>query len=84
MPYIKQAERPALDPLVEAMGRAIVTPGQFAYVVYAWFKRHVSRNFFSFALYVGALVLVLLEIYRRIIAGYEDEKIAAPENGDVE
>lgn len=84
MPYILRIERPELDPIVTAMGEKIDAPGKLAYILYAWFKRFVPRKFVDMALYTGAVVLTLFEIYRRIVARHEDGKIDDPLHGDVE
>jgi hypothetical protein len=81
MPYIKEGERPPLDKIVEEMGKWITTPGHLAYLLFAFFKRFVGHGFFHFCLWIGAMVLTILEIYRRLIAKHEDTKIR--ENGDV-
>lgn len=83
-PYILKIERPDLDPIVEAMGQKIDSPGKLVYIVFRWFKRNVTANFFNFALYTGAFLLLILEVYRRIIAPHEDERIKSELHGDVE
>jgi hypothetical protein len=45
-----------------------------------------GKSYFLFAALVGTLICCVLEIYRRIIAGYEDEKrkpVSLGGNGDV-
>lgn len=49
-------------------------------LVREWIKRNRQR-YWVYALIVGTLVCCIFEIYRRLIAPYEDSKIA--ENGDV-
>jgi len=46
-----------------------------------WIKKN-GKKYWIFALIVGTLVCCVLEIYRRLIAPYEEEKIKS--SGDVE
>lgn len=46
-----------------------------------WIKEH-GKKYWIFALFIGTLVCCILEVYRRLVAPYEDSKIA--DNGDVE
>ena len=41
------------------------------------------RSYWVMALVLGVMVTIILEIYRRIVAPYEDDKIKEPERGDV-
>ena len=82
-PYILKIERPDLDPIVEEMGQRIDSPGKFVYVNFKWFRKYVPGNFFNFALYVGAIILLVFELYRRVIAPHEDERIESELHGDV-
>ena len=50
-------------------------------IVRRWIKKN-GKKYFVFATIVGTLICCILEIYRRLIAPYEDEKINS--NGDVE
>ena len=55
------------------------------YLNFIFVKRWVSKNgkkYFVFAAIVGTLICCIFEIYRRLIASYEDSKIQS--NGDVE
>ena len=82
MPYIKPVERLWLDPIVEEMRKRVTEPGHLAYVLFKFFLKAVQPKFISFCIWVGAIILCVFEIYRRIIAKYENEKIR--ENGDVD
>lgn len=78
MPYIKQSERAQLDYMDAS------TPGQLNYLMTLLVHEYVNRQGRSYQAYndaVGALECCKLELYRRLIAPYEDEKIK--ENGDV-
>lgn len=46
-----------------------------------WIKKN-GKKYWVFALVVGTLMCCILEIYRRLVAPYEDEKISS--SGDVE
>lgn len=50
-------------------------------IVKYWIKKN-GKRYWIFALIVGTLVCCILEIYRRLVANYEDEAIK--KNGDVE
>jgi len=54
--------------------------GDFTYIVYRLLKRFKPR-FWMRALGIGCLIFVILELYRKDHAFYEDEKIK--EQGDV-
>ncbi len=59
--------------------------GHLNYMVFktvkAWTRKN-GKKYFVFAAVVGTMICCVLEIYRRLVAPYEDEKIL--ENGDVE
>lgn len=85
MPYIKQEARVQLRPHTM---REAVTPGELTYqlseVVRAFLDRRAGRTtntFADFAEALGALEATKLELYRRVVAPYEDKK--REENGDV-
>lgn len=85
MPYIKQEDRSRLDPLVKAMEDAeIRTPGELNYLLTMLTHRFLNQKPESYQGYndcIGALEGAKLELYRRHVASYENEKIQ--ENGDV-
>jgi len=49
-------------------------------IVKLWIKTN-GKKYFAFASIIGTLICCVLEIYRRLVAPYEDEKIK--KNGDV-
>lgn len=58
--------------------------GAINYINFKIVKKYIDRNgkrYFTFAVVIGTLVCCILEIYRRLVANYEDKKII--ENGDV-
>ena len=59
--------------------------GHINYMVFKTTKVWTEKNgkkYFVFASIVGTMICCVLEIYRRLVAPYEDKKIL--ENGDVE
>jgi hypothetical protein len=94
MPYIPSEDRPSLDGAIDALAAAIRSVGDPANaddlamagrLNYA-LTRVVAQVFpadryHRAALATGVLENVKQELYRRSVAPYEDEKIAA--NGDV-
>lgn len=93
MPYLKPETREILDRDVQLFQiEGYVTdrfePQEFAgvlnYMNYRLIKTYVGKRgkrYWIFALIVGSLVCCVLEIYRRLVAPYEDE--AVNKNGDV-
>lgn len=85
MPYIKQDDRERLKPLVDCMEvTEIRTPGELNYLLTLLTHRFLNQKPESYQGYndcIGALEGAKLELYRRHIASYEDDKIK--ENGDV-
>ncbi len=80
MPYITQQDRLALrDP-----ARRPESAGELNYAITTavldWIERQ-GRSYATFNAAIGALECAKLELYRRMVAPYEDTKIAA--NGDV-
>ena len=80
MPYIEEDERVAVQE--HGIGTDSL-PGHLAYAVTMMCKAYLGKQprFFRFAAVIGVLVCVVLELYRRVVAPYEDEK--RHENGDV-
>ncbi len=81
MPYIKQSDRKPFDIDLPKFS----TPGELNYFISrALIKYMEDKNITGYAGYnevVGVLECCKLEFSRRIVAPYEDRKIA--ENGDV-
>lgn len=78
MPYIKQDRRK--DVLVNGAQ----TCGELNYLITYWINQYILDNdkkYQTFNDINGALEGAKLELYRRVIAPYEDKKIE--ENGDV-
>jgi hypothetical protein len=86
MPYITPCQKDRLDPFLDKLLDRIdlgLTPGELTYVLYKICKKWVlmSKHYGRMALVEGILNCVGKELYRRIVAPYEDKKIK--ENGDV-
>lgn len=80
MPYVSQSRRAELD-----AGQPPATPGDLAYVVTRAVDRYLNRagavRFVDLAETVGVLESAKAELYRRVVAVYEDGKLA--DHGDV-
>lgn len=85
MPYIKKEDRTRLETFVQAMETVeIKSPGELNYLLTLLAHRYLNQKPESYQMYndaVGALEGAKLELYRRHVASYENEKIK--ENGDV-
>ncbi len=93
MPYLEQAFRDELDREVGFFNTEYYVShlnhenfaGAVNYINFriakARFGQHRFRRYWQFALWVGTMICCVLEVYRRLIAGYEDEAIK--KNGDV-
>jgi hypothetical protein len=85
MPYIKQVDREKLSPLVSLIEATdINSPGELNYLLTMLTHRFLNMKPESYQGYndaIGALEGAKLELYRRHISSYEDDKIK--ENGDV-
>lgn len=79
MPYINQLRRDVLD---TEMGISR-TPGELTYQLTRVVVDYIVQQecFTTYAEAIGALEATKLELYRRMIAPYEDKK--REENGDV-
>jgi hypothetical protein len=86
MPYIEPYRRTVLDDVrAGGAGYACEKAGELTYVIYKAMLGYVARHghrFATFASIAGALLLGVLEFYRRVVAPYEDRKRAV--HGDVE
>lgn len=88
MPYIKTSERPAidklLDPLIVHLQSLPETDqdGSLNYSITKIIKHLYPQKYFHFNRALGVLSAVSLELYRKIIGPYEEQKIS--ENGNVE
>lgn len=85
MPYIKKEDRERLNGLAQVIETAeIRTPGELNYLLTLMTHRYLNQKPESYQMYndaIGALEGAKLELYRRHVAQYENEKIK--ENGDV-
>lgn len=78
MPYVPQYDRKELQV------RSPKTPGELNYVITTIILDYIedhTKNYETLNSVVGALECAKLELYRRLIAPYEDSKIE--QNGDV-
>jgi len=85
MPYLKPVERAAFNVEIQQLARKTETPGQVAYVIYAYLKLVIAEwggSFEMYALVFGAAGEAIAEARRRLLGPYEDAKRA--ENGDVD
>ena len=86
MPYIKSDVRGDIAPELRAMVSSldITNPGELNYVISSLLAsnlRSVGAHYENINMLIGVLECAKMELYRRIAAPYEDEKIE--ENGDV-
>jgi hypothetical protein len=80
MPYIKKSDRTG----ILSGARSPETPGELNFRLTSIALDYLARRGASYATFnevVGALECAKLEMYRRMVAPYEDRKIA--ENSDV-
>jgi hypothetical protein len=81
MPYVKQVSRKYLSPKAEQIPQVA---GELNFQITTLLQKYLDYHGESYATYndiVGALECCKLELYRRMVAPYEDVKII--ENGDV-
>ena len=79
MPYIPQGERDSIG-----LATGPETPGQLNWYLTQAIQYYLVRREESYADYnevIGVLECMKMEIYRRMVAPYEDKK--CKENGDV-
>lgn len=84
MPYIRQVDRKKFESaIVELSGEK--TSGDANYIITSlldtWFYLSEAPCYHAINEAIGVLECVKLELYRRVAAPYEDQKIL--ENGDV-
>lgn len=85
MPYIAQERRAVFDAHLDAIGKQLESGGEINYCVYRLCLAFLKRKGMSYTTSMtpfSALGAAQMELYRRVVAPYEDAKIA--ENGDVE
>lgn len=79
MPYITAGERASLEE-----GRIATKPGELNYKMSQLIRSYIAMNGKSYTTLnaiAGVLSCLSMEVYRRITARYEDDKMS--ENGDV-
>ena len=85
MPYIKKENRDKLKALTQALdGLEITSAGDLNYLITMITHKYLNQKPESYNMYndaIGALEGAKLELYRRHVALYENDKIK--ENGDV-
>ncbi len=87
MPYIQQEQRKKWEKLIDEITSIInklpddKKEGDINYLITSILKKSYSPGYFNYNRLVGVLECIKLEMYRRVIGPYEDEKIK--ENGDV-
>lgn len=88
MPYISQSDRDQWQELLDYIGKddfEDVTPGDLNYLITKLCKKYyydkTGPSYGTLNELVGVLECAKLELYRRVLAPYEDKKI--DENGDV-
>lgn len=85
MPYIDAERRETFDDAVDDIAAEVESPGELNYIITRLLLRVLQESEANYGVYnafLGVLTAVQLELYRRWIAVYEDEKII--ENGDIE
>lgn len=83
MPYIKQTERDVIGPL-DYRQIPITTPGQLNFVITKLCHHYIKDRQFCYATLnevIGVLECAKQELYRTIVAPYEDKK--RKENGSI-
>ena len=85
MPYIAQERRREIDQALTALLEQPMTVGELNYACTRLLLRFVERaggvRYDACNALIGVLECCKLELYRRLVGPYEDEKVR--ENGDV-
>lgn len=84
MPYIDDKDREKFGEELVKVAKSIENAGQMNYVVTMLIKSYLERKGLRYQNLndlLGALEGAKLELYRRVVAPYEDEKVDS--NGDV-
>lgn len=84
MPYIKEKNRDRLDRWINNLAPELAEMGITGNLNYVLFRlaNVLCHNYATYAAFIADLECNKLEVYRRMLAPYEDKKIE--ENGDVE
>jgi len=81
MPYIDQEQRKELDRWLESIVLFDLPPGELNYVITKLLLKTKPKSYRDYNQLVGVLECIKLELYRRVVAPYEDRK--REENGEV-
>ena len=84
MPYIKgQDKRKELDKITKRILQIGMINGNLNYLLFKLCKEYMKEgeSYNAYKNYIGEIEMAKKEIYRRLVAPYEDLKIV--ENGDV-
>lgn len=84
MPYIKKIYRHKFRYHIGETNDRINNAGELTYVLYSLclgFIKGSGKNYLTLAIVIGCLCCTILELYRKVVAPYENEKIST--NGDV-
>ena len=85
MPYIKEEDREALQPLIDELTHCLVSRGDFNFaitkILHAYIKKE-GRCYSTLNDAIGIAECVKQELYRKVVTPYEEEKIS--QNGDIE
>lgn len=84
MPYISPERRKVFDTQLDQIAQNLTSGGEINYCVYRLclaFITNAGMSYTNSMVPFSALGAAQMELYRKVIAPYEDEKIA--ENGDV-
>ena len=81
MPHIKKLKRYNFIEPIKELNKCIDDVGELNYVITRLCDEFTDRKYRSYNDVIGVLECVKLEMYRRVVAPYEDEKREI--NGDV-
>lgn len=82
MPYIKGENRPPMDEIVDLMlEKGVNVNGDLNYLLFKFCKKAVKPSYNNYKNFIGELDCCAREIYRKLVAPYEDDK--EMENGEV-
>lgn len=78
MPYIEKKDRQHFDLHIDAISPDIDTPGELNYIITRLMHKYLDRKtvrYHNLNELIGAIECAKLELYRRIVGPYEDQKI---------
>jgi len=91
MPYIPQDQRPTFEPIIAQAVEALTAvdddqaKGQLNYLIFSIIQRYLANKGMRYSraqdFIGGVLSCCQMELYRRLLAPYEDQAVAR--NGDV-